>query len=98
MRQKHIIQHMKQWKGTNVYNELTTDDFTLYDADGKACSIGYCYESFGIITNKKLLDDGTIMKVQDLHGENWVWRMNAEDMNADLAEKIGQLTGLYGRG
>ena len=41
---------------------------------------------------------GTIMKVQDLHGENWVWRMNAEDMNADLAEKIGQLTGLYGRG
>ena len=27
------------------------------------------------------------MKVQDLHGENWVWRMNAEDMNADLAEK-----------
>ncbi len=38
------------------------------------------------------------MKVQDLHGENWVWRMNAEDMNADLAEKIGQLTGLCGRG
>lgn len=42
-------------KGTDIYNELTTDDFTLYDANGKACSIGYCYESFGIITNKKLL-------------------------------------------
>ncbi len=44
-------------KGTDIYNELTTDDFTLYDADGKACSIGYCYESFGIITNKKLLGE-----------------------------------------
>lgn len=43
-------------KGTDVYNELSTDDFTLYDADGKACSIGYCYESFGIITNKGLLE------------------------------------------
>jgi len=43
-------------KGTDIYNELTTDGFTLYDADGKACSIGYCYESFGIIVNKTLLD------------------------------------------
>ena len=42
-------------KGTDVYNELTTDDFTLYDADGKAASIGYCYESFGIIVNTTLL-------------------------------------------
>ncbi len=42
-------------KGTDIYNELSTDDFTLYDADGKACSIGYCYESFGIIVNKALL-------------------------------------------
>ncbi len=43
-------------KGTDVYNELTTDDFTLYDEDGKAVSIGYCYECFGIIVNKTLLD------------------------------------------
>ncbi|MCR5703651.1 MAG: ABC transporter substrate-binding protein [Eubacterium sp.] len=42
-------------KGTEVYKDLTTDDFTLYDADGKACSIGYCYESYGIIVNKTLL-------------------------------------------
>lgn len=41
-------------KGTKVYNELTTDDFTLYNGD-KAASIGYCYEAFGIITNKTLL-------------------------------------------
>lgn len=43
-------------KGTDIYKELTTDDFTLYDADGKACSIGYCYESFGIIVNKALVE------------------------------------------
>ena len=42
-------------KDTDVYKELTTDDFTLYDDSGKACSIGYCYEAFGIITNVDLL-------------------------------------------
>lgn len=42
--------------GTDVYNELTTDDFTLYDEDGRAVSIGYCYESFGIIVNLDLLE------------------------------------------
>ena len=31
-------------------------------------------------------------------GGNWVWRMNAEDIDEDLAEKIGILTELYGRG
>ena len=41
--------------GTDIYNELTTDDFTLYDEDGRAVSIGYCYESFGIIVNTTLL-------------------------------------------
>lgn len=44
-------------KGTDVYNELNTDAFTLYDESGKACSIGYCYESYGIITNLKLLKE-----------------------------------------
>ncbi len=42
-------------KDTDVYNELSTDAFNLTDADGKVCSIGYCYESYGIIVNKKLL-------------------------------------------
>ncbi len=42
-------------KGTDVYNELTSDDFTMYDSDGKACSIGNCYECFGIIVNTDLL-------------------------------------------
>lgn len=43
--------------GTDVYNELTTDDFTLYDEEGRAVSVGYCYESFGIIVNLTLLDE-----------------------------------------
>ena len=44
-------------KDTDVYNELNTDAFNLTDADGKVCSIGYCYESYGIIVNKKLLKE-----------------------------------------
>ena len=43
-------------KDTDVYNELRTQDFPLTDDSGKVCSIGYCYESFGIIVNKALLE------------------------------------------
>lgn len=42
-------------KDTDVYNELSTDAFNLTDESGKVASIGYCYESYGIIVNKKLL-------------------------------------------
>lgn len=41
--------------GTKVANELTTAAYNHYDENGKLCSIGYCYESFGIIVNKELL-------------------------------------------
>ena len=41
--------------GTPIAGELTTDAYNLYDADGKLCSIGYCYEAYGIIVNKALL-------------------------------------------
>lgn len=41
--------------GTKVANELNTDAYNLYAADGKLASIGYCYETFGIIVNKELL-------------------------------------------
>ena len=34
--------------GTPIAGELTTDAYNLYDADGKLCSIGYCYECYGI--------------------------------------------------
>ena len=42
-------------KDTDVYKELSTDAFNLKDENGKVASIGYCYESYGIIVNKKLL-------------------------------------------
>ena len=40
---------------TDIAKELNTDAYMLYDADGKLCSIGYCYEAYGIIVNKALL-------------------------------------------
>ena len=42
-------------KDTDVYKELSTDAFKLTDENGKVASMGYCYESYGIIVNKKLL-------------------------------------------
>lgn len=43
-------------KNTDVYNELTSYDFNIVDRDGKVAGIGYCYETYGIIVNKKLLE------------------------------------------
>lgn len=42
-------------KDTDVYKELSTDAFNLKDENGKVASMGYCYESYGVIVNKKLL-------------------------------------------
>ena len=41
--------------GTAFANELTTNDFNLYDESGALKCVGYCYEAFGIIVNKALL-------------------------------------------
>ena len=41
---------------TDIAKELATDAYNLYDADGKLCSMGYCYEAFGIIVNTELLE------------------------------------------
>ena len=43
-------------EGTDVYNEMTTTDFNLKNEAGETVSIGYCYEAFGIIVNKALLE------------------------------------------
>ena len=43
-------------KGTKVVNELTSDDYKLFDKKGKLGAIGYCYETFGIIVNLELLE------------------------------------------
>ena len=42
--------------GTAIAGELTTNDFNLYNDAGELKSIGYCFESFGIIVNKALLE------------------------------------------
>ena len=42
--------------GTAVLDEMTTSDFNLTDDTGAVKAIGYCYEAFGIIVNKALLE------------------------------------------
>ena len=43
-------------KGSSLYNELTSDSFALCDGDAVA-GIAYVIESYGIITNTKLLEE-----------------------------------------
>lgn len=73
-------------KGTDVYNELVTDDFTLYDEENKVCSIGYSYECYGLIVNKALLGKAgyRVEDIIDFASLKWV----AEDIHA-RAEELG---------
>ena len=66
--------------GTDVANELNTDAYMLYDADGKLCSIGYCYECYGIMVNKTLLEEAgyTMADLNNFDGLKKV----AEDVTA----------------
>ncbi len=43
-------------KDTDIAKELNTDAYQLFDKNGKLCSIGYCYECYGIIVNLELLE------------------------------------------
>ncbi|HML67210.1 MAG TPA: ABC transporter substrate-binding protein [Clostridia bacterium] len=42
--------------GTDVYKQMTTNDFNLFKDSGEVAAIGYCYECFGIIVNTALLE------------------------------------------
>ena len=70
--------------GTAIANELNTDAYNLYDENGKLCSIGYCYECFGIIVNKELLAKAgyTVDDIKDFASLKKV----AEDIHARAAE------------
>ena len=55
-------QALETWKDylydlsdSEVYAERSTDDYILKGEKGEVYAIGYCYESFGLITNKALL-------------------------------------------
>ncbi len=51
-------------KDTDVYKELTSDDFALKDGDS-VYGIAYVYEGYGIIVNKKLLGEAGY-KIEDI--------------------------------
>ena len=70
--------------GTAIEAELNTDAYKLYDADGKLCSIGYCYECYGIIVNPALIEAAghTMDEIKNFAGLKAV----AEDIHARAAE------------
>ena len=70
--------------GTDIEKELNTDAYKLYDADGKLCSIGYCYECYGIIVNKALLAKAGY-SVEEITNFESLKRI-AEDIHARSAE------------
>lgn len=69
---------------SDFYKEMTTNDFNLYGANGEAYCIGYCYEAFGIIANKALLEKAghSIDEIKDFASLKAV----AEDIHARAAE------------
>ena len=86
-------QGVKDWKDyaldlkdTAIAKELNTDAYNLYDEDGKLVSIGYCYECYGIVTNKDLIEAAghTMDEIKDFAGLKAV----AEDIHA-RAEELG---------
>lgn len=70
--------------GTAIANELNTNAYNLYDENGKLCSIGYCYECFGIIVNKELLAQAgySVSDIKDFASLKAV----AEDIHARSSE------------
>ncbi|MBE6733936.1 MAG: ABC transporter substrate-binding protein, partial [Ruminococcaceae bacterium] len=70
--------------GTDIANELNTDAYMLKDADGKLCSIGYCYECYGIIVNTALLEQAGYAKDYITNFETL--KTVAEDVHARAAE------------
>ena len=70
--------------GTPVAEEMATEAYHLYDADGKLCSIAYCYECYGIICNLELLAKAGYEK--DYITNFATLKEVAEDVHARAAE------------
>ena len=69
---------------TKIAKELNTDAYMLRDENGKLCSIGYCYECYGIITNKALLQKAGY-SIDDIKNFADLKKV-AEDIHARSAE------------
>lgn len=71
---------------TKLAKELTTNDYNLYDKAGALKAIGYCYESFGIIVNNRLLEKAgyTLADIGNFEGLKLV----AEDIHR-RADELG---------
>ena len=71
-------------KDTDFYKEMTTDDFNLFGENGEVLAAGYCYEAFGIIVNKALLEkaDHSIDEITNFETLKAV----ADDIHARAAE------------
>ena len=70
--------------GTAVLDEMTTGDFNLTDETGAVKAIGYCYEAFGIIVNKALLETAGYALEDITNFESL--KAIAEDIHARSAE------------
>ena len=73
-------------KDSAIAKELNTDAYNLYDEDGKLVSIGYCYESYGIIVNPDLIKKAghTMDEIKNFDGLKKV----AEDIHK-RADELG---------
>lgn len=67
-----------------VANELTTDEFNLYNDADELKAIGFCFESYGIIVNKALLEKAghSVEEITDFASLKAV----ADDIHARAAE------------
>lgn len=81
---------LESWKdyamdlsGSAVYNELISDDFALKDGN-KVYGIAYVYETYGLITNKKLLEKAGY-DTDDINSFNDLKRI-AEDITKRKSE------------
>ena len=70
--------------GTAIAGELTTDEFNLYNDAGELKAIGHCFESYGIIVNKALLEKAghSVDEIKDFASLKAV----ADDIHARAAE------------
>ncbi len=70
--------------GTGLIEEMTTEDFNLKNENGETKAIGYCYEAFGIIVNKTLLEQAgyTVADITNFESLKTV----ADDIHARAAE------------